>query len=222
MGYLDSDGNLTITGALSAGSQTLPVSASPAQTAEGSVVWDSDDDVLTVGDGASRKTFYPGDSGFEPVGSNTTEQTTTSTTTVDIVTVTLTRSIAATEGLLIICNASKDALAAQTVQLGLKLNTTVIYDPAVSGLCISSGTNQAEDGMFMLWIMPRSTGYLNGVFGDYRWSVSATGAAAVVKTEAQFASANLPTAALTQIVITGRNSTSNNNLAVKNVSVFAF
>lgn len=33
----------------------LPAAASPAQTAEGSVVWDSDDDILTVGDGASRK-----------------------------------------------------------------------------------------------------------------------------------------------------------------------
>lgn len=33
----------------------LPASATPAQTTEGSVVWDSDDDLLTVGDGASRK-----------------------------------------------------------------------------------------------------------------------------------------------------------------------
>ena len=35
----------------------LPAAASPAQTAEGSVVWDSDDDVLTVGDGSGRKTM---------------------------------------------------------------------------------------------------------------------------------------------------------------------
>jgi hypothetical protein len=33
----------------------LPASASPAQTAEGSIVWDSDDDLLTVGDGSARK-----------------------------------------------------------------------------------------------------------------------------------------------------------------------
>lgn len=35
----------------------LPAATSPAQTAEGSVVWDSDSDLLTVGDGASRKTM---------------------------------------------------------------------------------------------------------------------------------------------------------------------
>lgn len=35
----------------------LPAATSPAQTAEGSVVWDSDDDLLTVGTGAARKTM---------------------------------------------------------------------------------------------------------------------------------------------------------------------
>ena len=35
----------------------LPVSTSPAQTGEGQPVWDSDDDVLTIGTGASRKTL---------------------------------------------------------------------------------------------------------------------------------------------------------------------
>lgn len=39
------------------GTVLLPVSASPAQTADGSVVWDSDDNLLTVGDGSSRKTM---------------------------------------------------------------------------------------------------------------------------------------------------------------------
>lgn len=35
----------------------LPGATNPAQTAEGSVVWDTDSDLLTVGDGASRKTM---------------------------------------------------------------------------------------------------------------------------------------------------------------------
>lgn len=39
------------------GTLVLPQTTSPAQTAEGSVVWDSDDDLLTVGDGVSRKTL---------------------------------------------------------------------------------------------------------------------------------------------------------------------
>ena len=37
------------------GAVLLPAVASPAQTADGSVVWDSDDNLLTVGDGSSRK-----------------------------------------------------------------------------------------------------------------------------------------------------------------------
>ncbi len=40
-----------------AGTIVVPTAASPAQTVEGSVVWDSDDDLLTVGDGAARKTM---------------------------------------------------------------------------------------------------------------------------------------------------------------------
>lgn len=39
-----------------------PSAASPAQTAEGSVVWDTDDDKLTVGTGSGRKTMVDTDS----------------------------------------------------------------------------------------------------------------------------------------------------------------
>jgi hypothetical protein len=35
----------------------IPTATSPAQTVDGSAVWDSDDNLLTVGDGASRKTM---------------------------------------------------------------------------------------------------------------------------------------------------------------------
>ena len=218
---IDSDGNLVVAGTTFT-ALTLPTSASPSQTAEGSAVWDSDDDRLTIGDGSSRKTFYPGQFKFELVGSNTVEQTTTSTTEVDLVTITLTRSVAATEGLLIIGNASKDAGFATVVALGLKLNTTALWDPDTAVICQSSGTNQAEDGMFMLWLMPRSTGYLNGVLGWHQWQVSATGAAAVAQTAILAPQNNMISAALTQIVITGKNTTSNNNLAVKEVFVYAF
>ena len=46
----------------SAGALVVPTTAAPAQTAEGSVVWDSNDDLLTVGTGASRKTMVDTDS----------------------------------------------------------------------------------------------------------------------------------------------------------------
>jgi hypothetical protein len=44
-------------GRSAAGILIVPTSASPAQTTDGSVVWDSDDDLLTVGTGATRKTM---------------------------------------------------------------------------------------------------------------------------------------------------------------------
>lgn len=56
--------NKTLTNpTINAGSGTLvlPQAASPAQTAEGSIVWDTDD-LLTVGTGASRKTMVDTDS----------------------------------------------------------------------------------------------------------------------------------------------------------------
>jgi hypothetical protein len=47
---------LTVAGTASVtGSLVVPTSATPAQTVDGSVVWDSDDNLLTVGDGSSRK-----------------------------------------------------------------------------------------------------------------------------------------------------------------------
>jgi hypothetical protein len=57
--------NKTLTNpTINAGSGTivLPASTTPAQTADGSIVWDSDSDLLTVGTGAARKTMVDTDS----------------------------------------------------------------------------------------------------------------------------------------------------------------
>ena len=50
-------GTASITGTL-----VVPTSDSPAQTTDGSVVWDSDDNLLTVGTGSARKTMVDTDS----------------------------------------------------------------------------------------------------------------------------------------------------------------
>ena len=44
------------------GTLLVPAVASPAQTADGSMVWDSDDNLLTVGTGSARKTMVDTDS----------------------------------------------------------------------------------------------------------------------------------------------------------------
>jgi hypothetical protein len=53
----------------SSGNLILPTAAAPAQTAEGQVIWDSDDDRLTIGDGVGRKSLMnQGDSAGGDVG----------------------------------------------------------------------------------------------------------------------------------------------------------
>ena len=56
-GALSVAGSAAITGSL-----VVPSATSPAQTADASVVWDSDSDLLTVGTGAGRKTMVDTDS----------------------------------------------------------------------------------------------------------------------------------------------------------------
>ena len=50
------------------GTLLVPAAASPAQTAEGSVVWDTDGDALTVGTGSARKTLVNSDSSVDITG----------------------------------------------------------------------------------------------------------------------------------------------------------
>jgi hypothetical protein len=54
---INSNGDLSIGGSfdLSTGTLVLPQASSPSQTAEGSISWDTDDDVPTVGTGAATK-----------------------------------------------------------------------------------------------------------------------------------------------------------------------
>ena len=53
----------------------LPGATTPAQTAEGSMVWDTDSDLLTVGDGASRKTMVDTSSTQTLAGKTLTDPT---------------------------------------------------------------------------------------------------------------------------------------------------
>ena len=205
----------------------LPASAAPAQTADGEVKWDSVNKWFTVGDGTSRKTFKPaGTAGtMELVGSNTAEQTTTSTSEVDLVTVTLTRSVLVSEGLRIVTSYRKTAGAAAEGRIGLKINTTVVCNAATgsSVLAYTSTTNQAEDGVSVVDISPRSANYLGGVVGSFRTVVSATGAGAQAPalTPAILA-ALIPNASITSITIRGIAMSASLTLGVKEVKVYAY
>jgi hypothetical protein len=61
-GTVSVSGTMTVSGSATfPGSLVVPAATTPAQTAEGSVVWDSNDDLLTVGTGAGRKTMVDTD-----------------------------------------------------------------------------------------------------------------------------------------------------------------
>lgn len=70
-------GTLTFSGA---GSFVFPTSTTPAQTTDGSVVWDSDDNLLTIGTGTVRKTMVDTDSTQTMSGKTLTGATLTTAT----------------------------------------------------------------------------------------------------------------------------------------------
>lgn len=56
-------GTMTVSGSATvSGTLVIPSATAPAQTAEGSVVWDSNDDLLTIGTGSARKVMVDTDS----------------------------------------------------------------------------------------------------------------------------------------------------------------
>lgn len=76
--YIDSDGNLTISGSFTpSGTLILPASTSPATTTDAAIQWDSDDNLIVVGDGSTTQTFYPGATKYKY---KTTQQDFTTTT----------------------------------------------------------------------------------------------------------------------------------------------
>jgi hypothetical protein len=123
--------NKTLTNpTINAGSGTivLPGTSSPAQTAEGSIVWDTDDDVLTVGTGTGRKTLADTDS---------TQTLTNKTLTSPVITgvsptITLTGDVTGTGTLTNLGSVSfATTIAANSVALGT--DTTGNYVATIAG-----------------------------------------------------------------------------------------
>lgn len=82
---INSNGEATFTSTTSSGAMVIPSSTSPGDTTEGSIQWDSNDDRLVIGDGATTQTFYPGDpSSINRVALKTSTQDFTTTTYADV------------------------------------------------------------------------------------------------------------------------------------------
>lgn len=68
---VDSDGNVTTGGTFSPATIILPGSASPSPTTDGSIVWDTDDNNLAIGDGASTQLFFTDNKGSDLASAST-------------------------------------------------------------------------------------------------------------------------------------------------------
>ena len=73
---VDSDGTITHSGTYVPATLTLPTSASPVPTVEGRVIWDSDDNNLTIGNGSSAQVFFSDDKGSDLTAATTLTPTT--------------------------------------------------------------------------------------------------------------------------------------------------
>ena len=155
----------------------------------------------------------------ELAGSSTANTSTTSTSAVDLVTISG-LSILVAQGIRLTHNFRKDASAANRVEFGLKINSTVVLEADATGPN-SSATLQAEDGIAIYDITPRSSAsYLTGLMCNWVNHVTATGAAATtVNGPALAIAAPLPNATITAMAVRARNQTTSNNAAVFSIRI---
>ena len=175
-------------------------------------MWDSDDDILTIGDGSSRKTIFPSD-GLTWIGSDTTERSTTSTSTVTLSTITV--SVVATTPIMVTGLVRKTAGAAAVASLGLKLNATqVIAEGAVF-----SATDRAEYGYFEFIIPPRLGALYPRTTLMRAYTTEGSGGTPET-TRVSAAETDMPTASITSVIITGTSGSASVTLAVDEIHVY--
>lgn len=220
---INSDGQATFTQVTSTGVTILPGDTAPDDTTEGSIQWDTNDDRLVVGTGSAVVQFLPGIGMGYLVGASTTEATSTSTTdNTDLRTITLTESVPATAPLLVMFNYRKSTGHASAVYFGVKLNSTIMLNATSSTpqAASCSTTDQAESGIAMVFFGPRRAAYTS-VWGRSSTFITASGASNGDSALEYTATTNpAPTAAITQVVITGKCANALNTMAVQDVFVY--
>lgn len=185
---------------------------------------------LTVANNATYKLDkrLPTPGGSILVGYSDTATATISTTAVDLVTIS-SLSIPVGFTVRVEFNYRKTATAAQAVAFGIKVNSTIVQEATVSaGVPRSSASNQAENGMAIYKIMPRSsTNYTSGAWWDFATYVTSSGFNAASLAQdisaggfTRSLSAPMPNATITSIAIRAINGTSNNNAEVTAVRVY--
>jgi hypothetical protein len=151
---------------------------------------------------------------FTLEGSNNTEVTTTSTSEVDLVTVS-SLTIQVTEVFMILAGWRRTTGASCDASFGLKINSTTVIATTDNPLGHSGSVNEAMSGT-LFWIVPsRVTNYFGVGMG---LSVGNSGSAPLKGHG--FQSADVPNAEITSITITAKSGSSSVTLGVDEVRVY--
>lgn len=157
--------------------------------------------------------------GWRLEGENTSEQTTTSTSATDLVTISG-LLIPTTQMIQIRFNYRKTSGAAAACGLGLKINSTVVAEAtaaySTTNIGSTSNTNEAQFGAGEVTILPRSTNYLRGAYGSFTY-YNTGGSSNAITFPAN--TADIPNATITSIAIRGISGSASVTLAVKNVEI---
>lgn len=163
-----------------------------------------------------------------PLAVNTTEQSTASTSAVDLVTLTPSTSIGTNDWALLVFEFAKYTSANGFTAYGVKINSTTVLEASnTSGKPRTSATNQAESGFARILIPPRSTANYGfglmvehvcfttaGAITTSTWGDAATGSITLGMTAA------VPNAAITSVTIRGIGASGTSTARVKNAALY--
>lgn len=159
--------------------------------------------------------------GWRLEGQTLTEATSTNTSATDMLTVSG-LLIPATQAVRITGSVRKSTGATGVCYFGLKINSTVTCIAGNSALggynvALLSNANEVQSGGFEIILQPRNTNYLRAGFCSFA-TFGATGGVQIGNSMV-CPDADMPTATITSITITGRSGSASITIGVRDVSV---
>ena len=190
-----------------------------------------DADLFIVDDGAggtNRKTAasriktYIGSAAISREGGQTTESTTTSTSSVDLITASSLTVLATQHGYLALC-ARNSSGGAVTGQLGLKLNSTVVGESDESALWRGTSANADQTGGTRAWWGQTLTNYQSSGGCLIHASTTATGATVHGGVGSIPSTNPIPIATITDVVIrAGQTGGGGRTIGADELSVYSY
>lgn len=164
-----------------------------------------------------------GASGLARAGGDATEHTTTSVTAVDLVTISG-LSIPAGTRVKITGKGRKTTGAAAGIGLGLKVNSTIIYEAtASSGIFFTDGSNnRAENGEFWIEFEVGETNYTSAFMRMFQNYITSSGFISSQSNDGVALDSVFPSATITSITIRGISGSGSVTAAAKNIQVYTF